>query len=192
MVDNFELFKTWLDFDDPTKFYYVQIIQRSKDIDKLSKNNRMVKAYYVYSLEQLGKKEEEMRKIAKATQGRIYIHPGRRDSKVVALETLEQVATMIKNHQSEFTHKAYTTACGRHHSKDNLWVVDIDNKDTQLLLEIRQFIDGLPPEELKTKLVVPTQNGFHLITRPFNTKEFKMSYSGVDLHKNNPSLLFMP
>lgn len=192
MVDNFELFKTWLDFSDPTKFYYVQIIQRSKDIDKLTKNNRMVKAYYIYSLEQFEKKEEEMRKIAKATQGRIYIHPGRRDSKVVALETLEQVATMIKNHQSEFIHKAYTTACGRHHSKDNLWVVDIDNKDTRILLEVQQFIDSLPPEELKTKLVVPTQSGFHLITRPFNTREFKMSYSAIDLHKNNPSLVFMP
>jgi hypothetical protein len=192
MIDNFKKFKTWLDFSDPTKFYYIQIIQRSKDIDKLTKNNRMVKAYFVYSLEYLEKKEQEMKEIANSTKGRIYIHPGRRDSKVVALEHLEQVATMIKNHQEEFVHKAYTTACGRHHSKDKLWVIDIDVKDEVFVQDVIYFIGNLEPVGDKCSHIIPTKSGFHLITTPFNTEKFKKQFSDVEIHKNNPTLLFIP
>jgi hypothetical protein len=41
---------------------------------------------------------------------------------------------------------------------------------------------------------IPTKNGVHLITRPFNLQEFKETFDGDwdIIHKNNPTLLYCP
>jgi hypothetical protein len=31
-----------------------------------------------------------------------------------------------------------------------------------------------------------------LITRPFDTQAFNTKYSDIDIHKDNPTILFMP
>jgi len=37
---------------------------------------------------------------------------------------------------------------------------------------------------------VPTKSGVHIITRPFNLKKFKEKYPNVDVHKDNPTILY--
>ena len=39
---------------------------------------------------------------------------------------------------------------------------------------------------------IPTKNGYHIITKPFNLKQFKDKYSDIDVHKNNPTILYIP
>jgi hypothetical protein len=34
------------------------------------------------------------------------------------------------------------------------------------------------------------KNGVHLITTPFNLQQFKEEYQDIDVHKNNPTLLY--
>ena len=37
---------------------------------------------------------------------------------------------------------------------------------------------------------IPTKSGCHLITTPFNLQQFKEKYPDIDVHKNNPTLLY--
>lgn len=38
----------------------------------------------------------------------------------------------------------------------------------------------------------PNENGFHLITKPFNMEEFRALHPTIDIHKDNPSILYIP
>lgn len=81
MVDNFDLIKPLLDFSNEDTFYFVQILQRKKDNPngKYSSNNssRLIKAYYIKSIEQLDKQKDEMIKLAQVFNARVGIKIGR-------------------------------------------------------------------------------------------------------------------
>jgi hypothetical protein len=40
--------------------------------------------------------------------------------------------------------------------------------------------------------VIPTKNGYHLITERFDVKEFAEKYPDIDIQKKNPTLLYYP
>jgi|SRR6185437_3358171 len=195
MINNFELIKSLLKFEDKDEFYFIQILQRSKENPGLGKNNRLVKAYYIYTLEYLERKTEEMILLANSLNARIYIHLNRRNSRMISLELMEDLAHCIKSNEIYNLDKLYNSCCGRHHSdKDKTWVVDIDSKDD---VYINNLIDNINKIELidnKYKIIVkiPTKNGIHLITRPFNSKDFSFIYPDIEIHKNNPTILYVP
>ena len=56
-VNNFLLLKKFLKFENRDDFYFLQILQRSKDNPDLGANNRLIKAYSVGSIEYLNKKD---------------------------------------------------------------------------------------------------------------------------------------
>ena len=53
-----------------------------------------------------------------------------------------------------------------------------------------EYLKNLQPIGNKVKAVIPTLNGSHLITSPFNTEEFMRDYPNFDIHKNNPTILY--
>ena len=53
-----------------------------------------------------------------------------------------------------------------------------------------EYLKKLQPISNKVKAVIPTLNGSHLITSPFNTEEFMIDYPNFDIHKNNPTILY--
>jgi hypothetical protein len=44
----------------------------------------------------------------------------------------------------------------------------------------------------KIEKVIPTKNGYHLVTKKFNVMEFRDKYPDVDIQKKNPTLLYYP
>ena len=44
------------------------------------------------------------------------------------------------------------------------------------------------------KIIVelPTKNGMHLLTKPFDRRAFMLKYPSVDLHRDSPINLFIP
>ena len=54
---------------------------------------------------------------------------------------------------------------------------------------LSHIIDQFP---IDTKFIIPTKNGFHLITDRFDVLEFKKNYPEVDIQKKNPTLLYLP
>ena len=51
MIDNFELIKPLLTFPNDDIYYHLQILRRGKDHPELPAANRMIKAYFICSLE---------------------------------------------------------------------------------------------------------------------------------------------
>jgi len=39
---------------------------------------------------------------------------------------------------------------------------------------------------------IPSRNGLHLITLPFSLKDFKKKFPDIEVHKDNPTNLFIP
>lgn len=80
-----------------------------------------------------------------------------------------------------------------------LWIVDVDMKEGDLdamttIYILTQYLTGLKPDTGVSKVVtiVPTLNGFHIITKPFDVQTFKeiCGENTPDVHKNNPTLLW--
>lgn len=200
VVDNWNLIREKLDFSDKDKFYFIELMQRKKDDSSFPANNRMVKYYFVYSLEYYNKIEDEVKKLSDCTGARVYILLNRRSYKKCMLNMLADAAKMaIDDNYLHFPNLIPSVVGKYADESDKKWIVDIDydetkynaiNKDDIKSLEL--FIDSLEPHtvESKIKFRVPTLHGVHLITSPFNYQKFSQEYSNIDIHKDNPTLLY--
>ena len=97
--------------------------------------------------------------------------------------------------KSEFRNikSVYDSSCGLVNSEsDKKWIVDIDDKNRRFVNEVLSFIEqDCKPIGLKFISLIETKNGFHLITKPFDLETFKKTYSEIEVHKNNPTLLYV-
>lgn len=206
MVDNFDLVIPLLKFDNPENFYFVQVIQRKKDHKeenkRLGRNNnaRLIKAYYINSLEKLMEHKDEMIKLAEVFNARVGINLNPRNRKQVAMATLVRVADSIASDVYDIA-KAYNSSCGASLGTDKTWIVDLDRAEDELggpfinrMLAIEETIISLEPNPGKSKVLarIPTKNGIHLITTAFNSQKFGLAHPGIDIHKNNPTILYIP
>lgn len=198
MIDNFEQIKNMLVFESEDDFYHLQILKRKKENPELGSNSYVIKTYYVTSVEYLESKKAEIINLCQFNNARACINLNPRSFEAIAFHTLRKVTDIIMNKDFKSVRKAYESVCGTYGTgKNKSWVVDIDMKDMDVVNRIAKLIDKLQPvsDETKIKAVLPTKNGYHLITAPFNAFEFNkiMSLQGdvPDVHKNNPSILYI-
>lgn len=197
MIDNFEIIKPLLSFDNENEFYFLQIIQRKKDnktqtVLGTSNNSRLIKAYYIYSIEQLDKYKNEIVSLCELFNARAGIGLNKRDARMISLEMMSLLAFNIKNNHFSQLGALYNTTCGQHFvSKDKCWILDIDNKDFNINL-ITDVIHDLNPIGNKLLAIIPSKNGFHAITKPFDLRDFGVLYPEIEIHKNNPTNLYIP
>jgi hypothetical protein len=203
MTNNFHHIQSLLNFKNEGDFYLIQIIQRRKDNPEIKRNMNLVDNYFVYSKEKL---EEYMPKIIKQCDyfnARAYIRVNVRNAERIALQTLNKITQYILTKDYKAVKGAYLSAAGEHHSDDDKkWIVDVDgvspdsadSDHQQFRANLEQLIESLQPNGKKKIIAeIPTKNGFHLITRPFNMEEFrKMQPLSVDVHKDNPTILYIP
>ena len=200
IVDNFELFKSVMKFDSEDDFYFVQILIRGKDghteqgVNGNNKN-RLIKIYTIKSAEHLSRVEDEIKAICHAINARAYIHPARRSFREVADEMFRNFTQTYLSHNDIGLKGCYSTACGKSFvTKHKFYVVDLDGEDATIdkLNEIAEYIEDNcePFEGIKLQYIVPTAHGEHLICKPFNTARFNQKYPNIDVHKNNPTLLY--
>lgn len=105
----------------------------------------------------------------------------------------EQLAACLKSENYNLS-KLYNSCCGMVTGSDKLWLVDIDSKNAWDIDNVQTIINELEPKPPmnKIKAVVPTRSGVHLITTAFNSKIFSEKCPGVEVHKNNPTVLYIP
>jgi hypothetical protein len=196
-VDNFDLIKKHIHTsDDCNEFYMLQIMRRTKDqkgYDGKSKKS-VVKSYFVSSPEYLDSKRDEIIGLCEMFNARAYINLNKKSYKQVSLKALEILAGKIA-HEDYAIKTLFESACGQTGACDDLktWVVDFDSKDLDELESLKNIIDRIEPKGVD-KIIesVPTRHGYHLITRPFNKKEFYEMYNEkLDIHNNNPTLVYM-
>lgn len=198
MTDNFEQISNLLRFE-PDYFYFIQIIQRKKENPDINSNNRVLRSYNIDSIEKFFRCKEEIVQLCETFNARAYIHLNRRKWSKIALECLRHNAELIANDQCKDIKSSLETVIGRtdcEPKESKTWIVDIDTKDEIVVHRIAHIIDvNMKPEGPKLVSCVPTKNGYHLITRPFNRVEFTkyMELQGdvPDVHKNNPTILYV-
>lgn len=198
MIDNFNQISNLLKFDNENEFYFLQIIQRKKDnipgqVIGSDNSTRLIKAYYIYSVEQLNKYKQEIIELCKLFNARAGISLNRRNNKVISLEMLKLLADNIKNDHFKQLGSLYNTICGQYHQeKDKTWIIDIDHKNRREINDILRFIEkDCLPEGNKFVSLIESKSGFHLITKAFNSQTFNVQYPDIEIHKNNPTNLYI-
>ena len=184
-------------FNNPDDFYFVQIIKRRKDNPGLSRDMKWINNYFVYNLEYFKEKEADVVEECTKNNARAYIHLNVRNAKKVALYTLKNLTDYIINGDYKAAKKAYTTSCGQHHSDpDKKWIIDIDTPDVEIqtlifnhVVDLHRQVDP-KGEKYLCHGFIPTKHGVHLVTNPFRLDQFK--FKDVDIHKDNPTVLFIP
>ena len=200
-MNNLKAIQPLLNFEDSNdKFYFIQIYKRRKDNPGMERDMEVLNSFYIYNEEQLIKKFEIIKKICDDNNARAYIRLNRRSDRKIALQALARLATMIASDQYKIRN-LYDSIAGEFHSEpDKNWLIDIDYKDFEknpsILNEIYFRIEDLQRETGREPRmdIIPTKNGYHLITRPFNLKKLETYTQGgyrMDIHKDNPTILYI-
>lgn len=196
MIDNIELIKPLLNFENEGDFYMLYVFKRKKDQPEGERDNhqsvRTIKTYCVDSVEYLEKRYDEIKQLCEMFKARAYIHVQKQNHKDVSLEMMVSLAERIRNGQN-IQKGLFDSVVGQIKTYEKRWIVDVDSKDTKELLKVKLAIDSCPPFG-KDKIIseIPTKNGYHLITERFDVMEFKKHFPDVEIQKKNPSLLFLP
>lgn len=216
MIDNLEQIKELLNFEDKGDFYMLYVFKRKKDQPEGEKDNhqsvRTIKSYCVTSVEYLERRYDEIKQLCEMFKARAYIHVQKQNHKDVSLNMMVALAQRIQD-GNLYQQGLFDSVVGQIKTLEKRWIVDIDTKDENYLLEVMNHINNhcgpfvnkreihthtsagmvisydRVPKVIKT---IPTKNGFHFITEKFDVMEFKKRYPDIDIQKKNPTLLYLP
>lgn len=196
MVNNLELIKPLLKFESDDDFYYLQILQRKKENPELGNNSRVIKNYYIRSIEYLDKHWDEIIKLCEVFNARASLRLNKRSFEKVAFKTMVNISNNMMNKDYFNIKSSYDRAIGQNHNDNNkTWILDFDyNFNTKREFEILEDqLANIQPIGYKVLAIIPSKSGFHCITKPFNIKHFKeeLNYE-IDIHKDNPTNLYIP
>jgi hypothetical protein len=216
MVNNSAKIGTMLSFTDKDDFYFLQILKRRKDNPDLSRDMIVINNYYIESLEHYIKLVPQIIKICDVENARAYIRLNKRNYKHLSYHMLKRVVEVVSTGSYKSLKGSFDSVTGEYHAdKNKTWVVDIDWVDFDItktlvvpkengdlgimsgdsrIAELFSTVQGLQLEAKREPMMVilPTKNGIHIITRPFNLQIFKTKFPKVDVHKDNPSILYCP
>jgi uncharacterized protein YsxB (DUF464 family) len=198
MINNLELIKPLLNFENEGDFYMLYIFKRKKDqtTDKANHQSvRTIKTYCIESIEQLENRYDEIIQLCEMFKARAYIHIQKQNHKDVSLNMMVELAKKIQNGQHN-QKNLFDSVVGQLKTLEKRWIVDIDTKDEEVVHRIAKLVDMVRPEGPKIQAVIPTKSGYHLITSRFDVMQFNkhLSLQGdvPDIQKKNPTLLFLP
>jgi hypothetical protein len=142
-IDNFDIIRQHLDFVD-TKLdrYVVHILRRPKDLTPEYKNalganesQRLIKTYYVDSVEYLDRKREAIIELCRANNARAYIIVQPKDNFECLLNLGQKILETIqnKNYSVKPEHLIRQAYCEWHKTRKKLWILDLDLDNDQMI-----------------------------------------------------------
>jgi hypothetical protein len=196
MIDNIEYIKDLLNFENEGDFYMLYVFKRKKDQPEGERDNhqsvRTIKTYCVESIEYLEKRYDEIKQLCEMFKARAYIHVQKQNHKDVSLDMMVSLAERIRNGQN-IQKGLFDSVVGQIKTYEKRWIVDVDTKDETELNAVKFAINMFcNPEGNKIHSIIPTKNGYHIITDRFDVMEFKKHFPDIEIQKKNPSLLFLP
>ena len=213
MTDNFEHLEGYMsDMGIPKsksetlnydKFFDIQLIRRGKDHKNLPSANYTFKTYYVDNIEYYKKLQEEVKTCCNTFGLRAYISVNIKSKEELLEKTLLEFANRNVNKDSRKPWRILSSVCGKMTGHTKRWIVDIDCDEPvsdkfpfELIVDYERIIsqcDGKFVSKIVT--TIPTRSGYHLITQPFNIKQFndKCLENGLkipNIKKNHLTLLY--
>jgi len=200
MINNFDIIRELIDFTNLDTYYFLQIIKRRKDNPDMDKDMVVIDDIFIYNQPQFDRMKEDIIKTCDTHNARAYFRLNKRSMKKTALQMLKRVTDLIISDNYKAVKNAYSSVSGEFHGDDDKkWIIDIDWKDFEgnksLLPTMHTDIRMLQEETGREAMmdIIPTKNGYHLITRPFNLKAFSSrGYPPTSIHKDNPTILYCP
>ena len=191
MINNLELIKPLLTFPNEGDFYEVIILLRKKDVPNADKDKhrsvRTIREYFPGSIAELEKHFDEIVMLCEFFHARAMINPNVRNHKKVSLVMNKILAERLLNGQYN-NRNIFDKACGQS-GNGNIWIVDVDTKDENILTNIKETILNLNGKIITT---IPTRAGYHLLTGRFNRLVFAETWGKVEIKTNSPTLLYFP
>lgn len=213
MTDNFKLIKDFIQsqwggqFDSFTDvFYTVEIIGRAKDNARIQSHK--FKTYYIKTMEDFDKYENEIKLLCDTLQMRAYISINHKSMKHVTLNTMAEYANRIAQENFDKPYSVFDSCSAKYVERaEQLWIIDVDKEDADwysvngecTVDQLTEYYVGMIEEECDPKrkivAVIPTRTGKHIITHPFNIVEFAnkacrcKAIEGL-IKKNNNTLLY--
>lgn len=190
IVDNFDIIRGLLRFDDKDDFYFLQIIQRKKDGNQVPSANsgyRTIKTYYIRSIEDFDRRKPAIIQLCEQNNARAYINLNVRNAKEVALTAAKAYIDLVREDRCEQGHRVYDHVCGVTPKAGikKKWIVDIDGLTPELIDIICEKICkcrsaypigavNLDPITFDNIIAeIPTAHGVHIITHGFDVGRFR-------------------
>lgn len=210
MINNLELIKPILNFENPGDFYMLYVFKRKKDQPEGERDNhqsvRTIKTYTIESVEYLEKRWDEVVQLCEMFKARAYIHVQKQNHKDVSLNMMVALAQRIQDGNLKQKH-LFDSVVGQMKTLEKRWVIDCDDMMepspmmiahieyhckpiTQVEFDEAGVPVGIPSRKIEA--IIPTRNGHHLITKKFDVMEFKKEFPDIDIQKKNPTLLYYP
>ena len=197
MIDNFELIKSMFYFNEANNmFFHCQIVQRAKDHKPNKVKEGAINTYLIKSREHLDRLKDEIILLCEHYGARAYINVAGKDFDTVNKSMLAILANAVcsKSISAMNPVRILNRCIGVEKSRMPRWIIDIDDlsiKDSILewLDKENDNSDHRNGRYLYVRAEIPTVQGCHLITTPFNTKAFSEAFPNVDVHKNSMGTL---
>ena len=200
IIDNFDIVSKILKFSNPNEFYYVTILQRKKDGNsniKASSGRRLIRSYCIYSLEELLDLKERIIELCRSNNARAYINPNVRDANQVALECSKRYIDLVQTNRAYQGNRIWDSVCGSYKAPNHkaLWIVDIDTPELLSLINAIIFSCRHDEKVEYNSFTIPTVHGYHIVCNGFDVNQFQeklkiQMIEPVDIHKDNPTLLY--
>ena len=217
VLDNFDIVRQHLKFTNPGDFYVAHVMFRVKDLrndeEKAcylthEETQRLIKTYYIDSLEYFDKKVPAMKDLAEKNKARVYLIPSRKNRLVINRVLAKRIIDFIDDPNIRYDHLIRSAVCGCHVSDYKWWVLDIDPDSVvefvsgsgdmltcnlmkckaDVVEKMRELVDETKTRSGDEIFEVPTKSGYHIITPPFDKS--KMSYLGENLKTDGMTLLY--
>jgi hypothetical protein len=208
LINNFELISNLLRFDIKNSFYEITILKRRKENPTLNKNSKTINIYYIYSKEEFFEKMNDIIEDCESNNARAYINMNAKDAYKATVLTNLMISTYLLEYRFDSTWKAYNKACGdkKVNLKSNpVWIIDIDVIDengvshqsvidkAESMIETICGLHKLNHKKQNYSVIgkIPTKNGFHILTNPFNRVVFDEKFPGTCYYMNSPTILYI-
>lgn len=187
MVDNIELIRKTLKFDKLGEFYYISIMQRNKDGIKVASSHdscRRIRTFYVFSLEEFDKITPFIKEICDKINARCYIELNRKDIFQCQLECIKRLAECIE-HRTTKSRAIMDSVVAGAPSRDKFWMIDYDTPNDSIIHDIIEYVKNHSGIHYT---IIPTVNGYHIITSRFDSRDFK--FEDCEIKCNAFTLLY--
>jgi len=204
MTNNFDLIKCYMikegipmkEKDMGDLFFEVMLVRRGKDHPNLPAANYTFKSYYIDSIEKFDYFKDEMIKCCEMFGLRAYVSVNVKSKKEYSKMCAFKFNQNILNNEYKKPWRVGDHVFGKITAKnDNTWLVDVDEvnlNDSDDLEFISSIISVINSCNSKYDPVVinqiPTRSGLHILTRPFNVKQFEEKYLRLSSNKECPGI----
>ena len=159
-----------------------------------SPSNKMIKHYMIDSLEDLLSQYDEMKLLADNFNMEVFIKLGAYSKEKLGFKILEVLSHKLQIKDLDYS-DLLLQSINDMNTIPKYWIVDVnvENVSNNDILRIKTIINDCEPNGRNVIADIPTPNGIHIITKPFNTNQFLLHqdvYYKVEVKKNNPTILY--